>query len=155
MTGFGGRIDEEKRIWVQGESTESMKIRKEIIRKIKQKNIEIEGSVLIGRHCKIGDGARIVNSCIDNYTQVGKNVGIENSAVMDRVIMGDKVEIKESIIGRHVTINSNAKKPTKIDSTSVIADDVILAEGCILKGTKIYPHQYVRGEFTNQTLLPG
>jgi hypothetical protein len=54
-----------------------------------------------------------------------------------------------------VTIHSTAKKPTKIDSTSVIADDVILAEGCILEGTKVYPHQYVRGEFANQTLMPG
>jgi NDP-sugar pyrophosphorylase family protein len=155
LTDFGGRIDEEKRMWVQGESTESMKRRKEIIRKIKQRKIEINGSVLIGRHCKIGDGVRIVNSCIDNYTQVGKNVEIENSAVMDRVIIGDKAEVKESIIGRHVTVHSTAKKPTRIGSISVIADDVTIAEGCILEGTKIYPHQYVRGEFANQTLMPG
>jgi NDP-sugar pyrophosphorylase family protein len=98
---------------------------------------------------------RIVNSCIDNYTQVGKNVEIENSAVMDRVIVGDNAEVKESIIGRHVTVQSTSKKPTKIDSTTVIADDVVIAEGCMLEGTKIYPHQYVRGQFTNQTLMPG
>jgi NDP-sugar pyrophosphorylase family protein len=155
LTDFGGKIDAEKRIWVQGESTESMKRRKEIVSKIKQKKIEIEGSVLIGRHCKIEDGVRIVNSCIDNYTQVGKNVEIENSAVMDRVIIGEKTKIKESIIGRHVTIQSSTKKPTKISQTTVVADDVSIAEGCILEGTKIYPHQYVRGEFTRQTLMPG
>jgi NDP-sugar pyrophosphorylase family protein len=155
LTDFGGRIEEGKRIWVQGESTESMKRRREILRKIKQKKIEIEGSVLIGRHCKIADGVRIVNSCIDNYTQVGKNVDIENSAVMDRVIVGDNAEVKESIIGRHVTVQSTSKKPTKIDSITVIADDVVIAEGCMLEGTKIYPHQYVRGQFTNQTLMPG
>jgi len=155
LTDFGGKIDEEKRIWVQGESTESMKRRKEIVSKIRQKKIEIEGSVLIGRHCKIEDGVRIVNSCIDNYTQVGKNVEIENSAVMDRVIIGENAQVKDSIIGRHVTVQSNAKKPTRITSTTVIADDVAIAEGCILEGTKIYPHQYVRGEFTRQTLMPG
>lgn len=155
LTDFGGRIDEEKRIWVQGESSESMKRRKEIIGKIKQKKIEVEGSVLIGRHCKIADGVRIVDSCIDNYTTVGKNVEIENSAVMDRVIIGDKAQIKESIIGRHVTISSSSRKPTRIDSISVIADDVIMEEGCILTATKVYPHQYVRGEFENQTLMAG
>ena len=155
LTDFGGRIDEEKRIWVQRESVESMKRRKEIILKIKQKKIEIDGSVLIGRHCKIADGVRIVNSCIDNYTQIGRNVEIENSAVMDRVIVGDEAEIKDSIVGRHVTVHSIAKKPTKIGSTTVIADDVIIAEGCLLEGTKVYPHQYVRGEFTHQTLMPG
>jgi len=155
LTDFGGRIDEEKRIWIQGESTESMKSRKEIINKIRLGKIEVEGSVLIGRHCKIGDSVKIVNSCIDNYTKIGKGVEIENSAVMDRVIIGDRAEIKESIIGRHVTASSSARKPTKINSVSVIADDVTIVEGCVLSATKVYPHQYVRGEFANQTVMPG
>jgi NDP-sugar pyrophosphorylase family protein len=155
LTDFGGRISEETRIWVQGESSESLKRKKEIIRKIKQGKIEVKGSVLIGRHCKISDGVRIVNSCIDNYTQVGKGAVIENSAVMDRAIIGEKAEIKESIVGRHVTVLSSPKKQTKIHSVSVIADDVTIAEGCELQETKIYPHQYVRGEFKNQTLMTG
>jgi len=155
LTDFGGRISEEARIWVQGESTESMKRRKEIIGKIKKGKIEVEGSVLIGRHCKISNDVRIVDSCIDNYTKIGKGVVIENSAVMDRAIIEEKAEIKESIIGRHVTILSSQRKQTKINSVSVIADDVIIAEGCKLTATKIYPHQYVRGEFINQTVMPG
>jgi NDP-sugar pyrophosphorylase family protein len=154
LTEFGGRISEEARIWVQGESKESMKRRREIIRKIKRGKIEIKGSVLIGRHCKIGNDVRIVNSCIDNYTKIGKDVTIENSAVMDRAIIEDSAEIKESIIGRHVTILSSQKKHTKIDSISVIADDVTIAKGCKLTAAKIYPHQHVRGEFINQTLMP-
>jgi len=154
LTDFGGRISEEARIWVQGESYESLKRRQEIIRKIKQGKIEVEGAVLIGRHCKISDGVRIVNSCIDNYTKIGKDVVIENSAVMDRAIIEEKAEIKESIIGRHVTILSSPRKQTKINAVSVIADDVTIAEGCKLISTKIYPHQYVRGEFINQKLMP-
>jgi len=155
LTEFGGRISEEARIWVQGESKESMKRRREIIGKIKREKIEIKGSVLIGRHCKIGNDVRIVNSCIDNYTKIGKDVVIENSAVMDRAIIEEKAEIKESIIGRHVTILSSPRKQTKINAVSVIADDVTIVEGCKLTSTKIYPHQYVRGEFINQTLMPG
>jgi NDP-sugar pyrophosphorylase family protein len=153
LTDFGGRIGETERIWVQGESTESMKRREEIIRKIKQKKIEVKGSLLIGRHCKIGNGVRLVNSCIDNYTQIGENVELEGSAVMDRVIVGDNARIVDSIVGRHVTVSSSTKKPTRIESTSVVADDVTIEEGCILHGTKIYPHQHVRGEFENQTLM--
>lgn len=155
LTDFGGRISEEERIWVQGESYEALKRRQEIIRKIKQGKIEVEGAVLIGRHCKISDGVRIVNSCIDNYTKIGKDVVIENSAVMDRAIIEEKAEIKESIIGRHVTILSSPRKQTKINAVSVIADDVTIGEGCKLTSTKIYPHQYVRGEFINQTLMLG
>lgn len=153
LTDFGGKIGEEKRLWVQGESSEALKSRKEIMAKIKKGRIEVEGAVLVGRHCKIGDGARIVDSCIDNYTQIGKNAVIEKSAIMDRVIIGENAEIKDSIIGRHVTVLSNSKKPTKIHRVSVVADDVTLAEGCRLTATKIYPHQYVRGQFEDQTVM--
>ena len=153
LNDFGGRLNENQPIWVQGESADSEKRRQEIIKKIKQKRIQIEGAVLIGRHCQIEDGARIVNSCIDDFTRIGKNAVVTNSAVMDRVIIGENAEIYDSIIGRHVVVNSNCNKPTKIAAISVIADDVILEEGCSLTGTKIYPHQTIRGEFQNQTII--
>ncbi len=153
LTDFGGRLNKDTPIWVQGESTDSEKRRQEIIQKIKQKKILIEGSVLIGRHCQIEDGARIVNSCIDDFTRIGKNAVVTNSAVMDRVIIGENAEIYDSIIGRHVVVNSSSHKPTKITAVSVIADDVILEEGCSLAATKIYPHQTISGEFQNQTIL--
>ena len=154
LTDFGGKIGGKQRIWVQGESNDSEKRRQEIIQKIKQGRIEIEGAVLIGRHCQIDDGARIVNSCIDNFTRIGKGVTIENSAILDRVIIGEKAEVLDSIIGRHSTILSSGRKQTKINSVSVIADDVTVEEGCTLTATKIYPHQHVRGEFQNQILMP-
>jgi NDP-sugar pyrophosphorylase family protein len=150
---FGGKISEKQPIWVQGESNDSEKRRQEIIHKIKRGRIEIEGAVLIGRHCQIDDGVRIVNSCIDNFTRIGKGATIENSAILDRAIIGEKAEVLDSIIGRHATIRSSGRKQTKINSVSVIADDVAIEEGCILTATKIYPHQHVRGEFQNQILM--
>jgi NDP-sugar pyrophosphorylase family protein len=74
---------------------------------------------------------------------------------MDRTIIGDNTAVRESVIGRHATIRSTSRKQTKIDGVSVIADDVTVENGCILTNTKIYPHQYVRGEFVNQTLMQG
>jgi NDP-sugar pyrophosphorylase family protein len=153
LTDFGGKLDDENRVWVQGESSDSMKRRQEIIGKIKKGTIEVDGAVLIGRHCEIGDGVRIVDSCIDNYTKIGNGAEIEGSAIMDRVIIGDKAQVRESIVGRHVKVGSNHQKPTKIESVSTIADDVVIEEGCVLTATKIYPHQYVRGIFKNQTLM--
>jgi NDP-sugar pyrophosphorylase family protein len=137
---------------VQGESSDSEKRRQEIIQKIRQKKIVVEGTVLIGRHCQIEDGARIVNSCIDNFTRIGKNSVITNSAIMDRVIIGEHAEIYDSIIGRHVAVNSSCCNPTKVSAISVVADDVTLEEGCLLTATKVYPHQSIRGEFQNQTI---
>jgi len=135
------------------ESNDSEKRRKEIIRKIKLKKIEVEGAVLIGRHCQIEDGVRLADCCIDNFTRIGKNTVVENSAVMDRAIIGEDAEIIESIVGRHVAIDSSQKKPTKMSAVSVVADDVTLEEGCVLVSSKVYPHQRVRGVFQNQTLI--
>ena len=153
LTDFGGQISGKQQIWVQGESNDSAQRRQEIIRKIKQGRIEIEGAVLIGRHCQIEDGVKIVNSCIDNFTRIGRGATIENSAVLDRAIIGEKAEIQDSIIGRHTTILSDGRKQTKINSVSVIADDVTIEEGCSLTETRIYPHQRVRGEFQHQILM--
>jgi NDP-sugar pyrophosphorylase family protein len=153
LNDFGGRLNESSLIWVQGESNDSEKRRLETIQKIKQKKITIEGAVLIGRHCQIEDGTKIVDSCIDNFTRIGKNAVVSNSAVMDRVIIGENAEVHDSIIGRHVVVNSSQRKPTKITAVSVIADDVKLEEGCSLTATKIYPHQTIRGEFQNQTII--
>ncbi len=150
---FGERLSDDCMVWLQGDSDDSSIRRDQIIQKIKQKRITLEGAVLIGRHCQIEDGARIVNSCIDNFTHVGKNAVVVNSAVLDRTIIGDGAEIYDSIIGRSVVINSNCSKPTKISAVSVIADDVSLDEGCNLAATKVYPHQNIRGEFQNQTII--
>ncbi len=154
LTDFGGKISEKQLIWVQGESNDSVKRREEIVQKIKKGKIEIEGAVLIGRHCQIDNGVRIANSCIDNFTRIGKGTTIENSAILDRVIIGEKAEVRDSIVGRHVTVLSSGRKQTRISAVSVIADDVTLEEGCTLTTSKIYPHQYVRGEFQNQILMP-
>ena len=152
LTDFGGRISDDKKIWVQGESSDAEKRRQEIVKKIKQGKIDIEGSVLIGRHCQIDDGVRIVNSCIDNFTRIGKGALVENSAILDRATIGEKAEIRDSIIGRHTTVRSNGHIPTKIGEVSVVADDVIIEEGSTLFASKIYPHQSARGDFRNQTL---
>ncbi len=153
LNDFGGRLKEGAPIWVQGESNDSEIRRLATIQKIKHKKITIEGAVLIGRHCQIEDGVHIRDSCIDNFTRIGKNATVMNSSVMDRAIIGECAEVSESIIGRHVVVDSSQQKPTKINSISVIADDVKLEEGCIISGSKIYPHQTIRGEFQNQTIM--
>ena len=138
-----GRVPEKETIWIQGETPSSILMRDEILRKIKNGRIELEGAVMIGRHCQIGDGTRIIDSCIDNYVRIGKNVKIENSAVMDRVSIGDGATINQSILGRCVTLDSTSLKPTKIENVTTIADDTTIASGSILRASKVYPHQYV------------
>jgi len=146
---FGGKLSEEENIWIQGTSAESLRKREEIIMKLRMGMIRFEGMVLMGRHCSVGDGVEVVDSCVDNFTVVGDNTKIINSAVLDRVRIGKNVEILESIVGRH----SNIEISTKIVS-SVIGDNVSINENCIIIGTKIYPHLRIplNRKYINQTL---
>jgi NDP-sugar pyrophosphorylase family protein len=139
-------------VWVQGDNNTSAKCREQILQKIEQKKIHVNGVVLIGRHCQIEDGVTLTNCCLDNFTRIGKNVIVSNAALMDKVVIDDYAEVTDSIIGRHVTICSSLQAPTKISDISVIADDVTIEEGSLLSASKIYPHQKVGGKFINQVL---
>jgi NDP-sugar pyrophosphorylase family protein len=150
---FGGRVSEEARIWVQGDSPESIRRRERILDMMKKGSITLEGSVLIGRHCQIDEGASIKNSCIDNFTKIGSKARIEASAIMDRVTIGEGSEIHRSIVGRHVTIASEASKATIIEDLSVIGDDVRIEAGCHLSATKVFPHlRLPSGVYEHQTI---
>ena len=150
---FEGRISEESTIWIQGESPVSIQKREEILKKVRDGRVELKGTVLIGRHCQIGNGTRIVDSCIDNYTIIGRNVTIKNSSIMDRVSIGDGTTIEHSIIGRHVVVESTSSKQTRIENVTTIADDVIISSGCKLVASNIYPHNHVpEGNFEGITI---
>jgi NDP-sugar pyrophosphorylase family protein len=154
LRNFGERlsVDSNCVVWIQKEDAAFEEGREQIVQKIVQKKIRVNGVVLIGGHCQIEDGAVLSNCCIDNFVRVGKNAVVSDAAVMDRGIIGDYAEVKDSIIGRHVTVCSSQKSPSKISEVSVISDDVLVEEGCLLFATKVYPHQKVRGEFMNQVL---
>lgn len=137
---FQGGISADKRIWIQGESQASLARRNRIVDMMKDGKIELEEPVLIGRHCQIEEGVRISNSCIDNYTIIRRGTVIKDSAVMDRVLVGENAEITSSIIGRHTTIGSTSARRTNISSISVTGDNVWIDAGCLLKNAKIYPH---------------
>ncbi|MBI2183637.1 MAG: NDP-sugar synthase [Thaumarchaeota archaeon] len=151
---FGEPVPGLERVWIQGESLDSVRRREEIVRKVKEGRVKLEGSVLIGRHCRIGDGTTIRDSCIDNFTVIGSDVTIERSTILDRSVIGDRAEVQDSIIGRHVLVKSSRLRPTWILGLSVVGDDVAIGEGCVISAAKIFPHGYVpdRLMITDETI---
>ena len=140
---FGEPVPELPNVWIQGKSPDSIRRREEIVRKVMSKKIRFEGSVLIGRHCQVGDGAIIRDSSIDHFCVVGRNVVIERSAIMDRAVIGEGASIQDSIVGRHVRIASTAQNPTWVMGLSVLGDDVEIGEGASLASTRVNPHRTV------------
>ncbi|MEM2056925.1 MAG: NDP-sugar synthase [Thermoproteota archaeon] len=133
------RIVPGRNIWVQGYSEESVKRREEIVRKHRENRLGLEGAVLIGRHTRIGDYSRIVDSSIDNFCIIGEHVTVERSAIMDAAKIGDYTSISDSIIGRKTIVESSQEKPTSIESFSTIGNSVRIREGCRLINTRVNP----------------
>lgn len=133
------RLFPDRNIWVQGYSRESLKRREIILRKCRENKLSIEGAVLIGRHTRIGDYTRVIDSSIDNFCMIGEHVNIEASAVMDAAKIGDCAKISNTIIGRKVVVESTCQNPTYIESTSVIGNAINIKEGCRLTRTRVNP----------------
>jgi len=133
------KIFPERNVWVQGYSEESIKRREEIVRKCKDGKLTIEGAALIGRHTRIGDDCRIVDSNIDHFCIIGEHVNVERSAIGDAAKVGEYAHISDSILGRKVTVESSHESPTFIQSTSVIGNSVFIRKGCRLVRTKVNP----------------
>ncbi|MEM2123235.1 MAG: NDP-sugar synthase [Candidatus Bathyarchaeia archaeon] len=137
---FNGGVFPDRRIWIQSESPEPSPERDRLAEMIRAGRIEVEEPVLIGRHCQIGEGVKISNSCIDNYVRIGDGTVVEGSAVMDRVDVGEGAVIEGSIIGRHAVVRSTFRRPTSIVRLSVVGDDVWIGEGSTLIGARVHPH---------------
>ncbi len=141
-------------VWIQGYSEESIRRRERIVKDCREGKLKIEGAALIGRHTRIGYNTEITDSNIDNFCILGEHVVVEDSAIMDATVVGDHASVSKSIVGRNVTVKSTREHPTKIDSVSVVGNDVVVREGCNLTGTKVYPGLTIPPglNYVNQTL---
>lgn len=133
------RVFPNRNVWIQGYSEESIKRREEIVKKCKENKLNIEGAALIGRHTRVGDYSKIVDSCIDNFCIIGDHVLIERSSIMDAAKIGDYSKISNSILGRKVIVESSQENQTIIESISTIGNAVRICKGCHLIGTKVNP----------------
>jgi NDP-sugar pyrophosphorylase family protein len=133
------KIFPNRNIWVQGYSEDSIKRREEIIKKHKKNRLYLHGSVLMGRHTRIGDFSKIQDSNVDNFCILGEHVNLERSAVMDGAKVGDYAFISDSILGRKVIVESSRINPTSVTSNSVIGSCVRIRKGCKLIATMVNP----------------
>lgn len=124
---------------MQGASPASKFLQVELIEKAATKTIFFENDVLLGRHIRVGDGSRIDNSVIDNYTVLEENVTVRGSVVMDRCYISSRASVENSIIGRHSRIGSGARVVS-----SYLGDNVTVEEEAQLYDCKVWPHRVVK-----------
>jgi len=140
---LGDPLPQLNNVWIQGGSVDSVHRKEVLVRKAISRRIRLDGHVLIGRHCQIEDGSIIRDSCVDNFCILGREVTIERSAIMDRVVIGDGAIIQDSIVGRHTRVGSSLESPTWVTGLSVVGDDVDIGKGATLAAAKVNPHRAV------------
>lgn len=101
----------------------------------------IEGPAFIGDEAKIKANAFINGpAVIDRFCVVDDNAKVSNTIVWAGSYIGETCRLRQSVIGRSVTIKNNCV----LESGTVIGDDCIIGKATrINSGVKIWPHKEI------------
>jgi mannose-1-phosphate guanylyltransferase/phosphomannomutase len=104
-------------------------------------NVEIRSPVLIGRNCRIRDGARIWEfSTIGDGTTVDKMATIKRSILWNHNLIGSKADLAGCIIGEKCQIRDGA---TLLEG-AIVADECVVGRGATIKsGIRIWPSKMI------------
>jgi NDP-sugar pyrophosphorylase family protein len=114
---------------------------------LKSGEIELKGTVFIGRNCKIERGVVIENSHIGHTSIVERGAEIKDSMVMSFGNIKRGAIINKAIIGRHSTIETNsildAHRPPVNGRIPVVGEDVTVPpESVVGPGIRVAPLKY-------------
>ena len=119
-----------------------------------EENVEIRPPVLIGRNCRIRNGARIWEfSAIGDGTTVDSMATIKRSVLWNHNLIGSKADLAGCIIGEKCQIRDGA---TLLEG-AIVADECIVGRGATIKsGIRIWPSKMIEaGSIVNMDLKWG
>eukprot|EP01069_Polyplicarium_translucidae_P009503 Polyplicarium_translucidae@DN3323_c0_g1_i4.p4 len=102
-------------------------------------NAIVAASARIGKGCLLGPNVTIGEDCT-----IGDGVRIVNSAIMTSVTVDSHSFIQNSILGW----NSNIGKWARIDSLTVVGQDVVVKDECHISHSFILPHKTISSSLT-------
>lgn len=98
---------------------------------VKTDDRSFTGRVLLGRNCRVGQGARITNSVIGDHCIIEEGAIIRNSVIWDHVVVERNAELSFDVVASQCVIGERA----------AILDGVVIGDKCTIgKGAKILPN---------------
>lgn len=101
---------------------------------------KLRQSVVLGKHCRIGAGAQLVNSILGDQCVVEAGAMIADSVLWDHVTVGAEAELKEDVVASHCTIGRKAF----LAEGAVVSDHCQIGDGATVKAdVKLWPYKTV------------
>ncbi len=82
----------------------------------------LQGTILIGKECKIGKDVKIFKSVIGNGTVIEEGAIIRNTVIWGDVTIGKNAELSSCVIGKWTTIGHS----------TIISDNVFVSDKCTI-----------------------
>lgn len=105
-----------------------------------EKGDGINGTVVIGRNCRIAGSARIVNSVLGDNVTIYDGATILNTVLWDGCTVEEQVQISNSVVGFETILRNGA----------TVADNVFISDRCqigrdasLLSNIKLWPEKSV------------
>ncbi len=106
---------------------------------------KLEGTVVIGDNCSVGQDARIVNSIIGSGTVVEQGATIIDSVLWDGVKVGRLAVMQEAVVSSSSEIGQGAHLAEGV----IVSDHCLIGRGATVKANvKIWPRKTVEDEAT-------
>jgi mannose-1-phosphate guanylyltransferase/phosphomannomutase len=117
------------------------------------KGVKLEGSLVIGENCQVGDGVTLRNVVLGDHCTVGRNSIITDSILWSGARIGDNCELVNDVIGRGVVIENGCV----LDQNVFIGDgSKIGAQSHITPNVKIWPNKDIDvGSVVNASMVWG
>src|SRR6185503_10512693 len=99
---------------------------------------KLRQSVVLGKHCRIGAGAQLVNSILGDHCVVEAGAMIADSVLWDHVTVGAEAELKEDVVASHCTVGRKAF----LAEGAVVSDHCQIGDGATVKAdVKLWPYK--------------
>jgi mannose-1-phosphate guanylyltransferase/phosphomannomutase len=116
-------------------------------------NVDLRGSVIIGRNCRIHEGVRIYDSVLGDGCYVEENASIRSSIVWNHTRLGKNCQVVQAIVADHCSLREGAALE---ENVVISSGSTIGARSVVKSNVKIWPSKVVEdGTWLSTSLVWG
>ncbi len=102
--------------------------------------VHMEGKVVLGEGCRVGEKVRLVNCIIGNRVTIEPYAELVGCVIWDEVTIGLEAKLREAVIGARCRIGERVEVAEGV----IMGDDVVIGSGArVHSNVKIWPQKHV------------